>query len=341
MKNNFKIISLIVLMIFASIFNISSKSKKKPPKYLYKIASEAPDGSIWVTSIKQISRELYKKTKGELGIRVYPGSIMGDQSTVIKKIMIGQLSGCTFSSGGLALIYKDSAVMGFPMVFRNYEEYDYTKGKMSAFFEKEFEKKGYILLGWTEVGLIYLYSKKKVNTIETFRDSKPFLYEGDTISLALFKESGTTPIPLQMSDIMTGLQTGLIDTIFSSPYALIVTQWFTKVKYMADIPITLMIGAIMVDKKLFYSMPREYQKEMKKTFHTTFNNLNERIRKDNDNALVSLKKNGLIILPVNQSSKQVFYDVCNRVADKLTEKDYSKKLLERIRGHVEEFREKK
>ena len=91
---------IIFCMVICSIFYINAKDKKEPPKYLYKIASEAPDGSIWVESIKKINREIYKNTKGEVAIRVYPGGIMGDQSTVIKRIKTGQLSGCTFSSAG-------------------------------------------------------------------------------------------------------------------------------------------------------------------------------------------------------------------------------------------------
>ena len=69
-----------------------------------------------------------------------------------------------------------------------------------------------------------------------------------------------------MADIMTDLNTGRIETTFCAPYALIATQWFTKVSYMTNFPITFMLGTIVVDKDLFYSMPTEYQTEMKKLF---------------------------------------------------------------------------
>jgi len=182
-----KIISALFI-IFLLISTINAESKRKPPKYIYKIASEAPDGSTWILTMKEIARTLYKESKGEIAIIIYPGGIMGDQSTVLKKIKIGQLNGCTFSSGGLSLIYKDFVVMGFPMVYKNYDEYDYVRDKMAGSFEKEFEKRGFELLGWTEVGLIYLFSKKKVYNVPTLKDSKPYLVEGDTISIQLFDE---------------------------------------------------------------------------------------------------------------------------------------------------------
>ena len=336
MKKTTKIFFLIIVIFLLIPF--FTNAQKKTPKYLFKIASDAPDNSLWINSIREINREIYKNTGGNVGIVVYPASVMGDQSTVIKKIKIGQLSGATFSSGGLSLIYKDSAILGFPMVFRNEKEYDYVRSKMAGFFENQFRKNGYELLAWSEVGQIFLFSKKKVNSVATLKDSKPLLLEGDNISISLYNEVNTTPVPLQMSDILTGLQTGLIDTIYSSTYALIVTQWFTKVKYMADVPITHMIGAVMVDKALFDSMPQEYQKEMRRLFKIKFDAGIKQVRTDNDNALQALKKAGIIILPVDNKEKTLFYNVCEKAANKLTESEYSRTLLNTIRGHVNDYR---
>lgn len=336
MKKTTKIFFLIIVIFLLIPF--FTNAQKKTPKYLFKIASDAPDNSLWINSIREINREIYKKTNGDVGIVVYPASVMGDQSTVIKKIKIGQLSGATFSSGGLSLIYKDSAILGFPMVFRNEKEYDYVRSKMAGFFENQFRKNGYELLAWSEVGQIFLFSKKKVNSVATLRDSKPLLLEGDNISISLYNEVNTTPVPLQMSDILTGLQTGLIDTIYSSTYGLIVTQWFTKVKYMADVPITHMIGAVMVDKNLFDSMPQEYRKEIQRLFKEKFDAGIKQVRTDNEDALQALKKAGIVILPVDNKEKVLFYNVCEKAANKLTEGEYSRALLNTIRGHVNDYR---
>ena len=166
--------------------------------------------------------------------------------------------------------------------------------------------------------------------------------EGDEISSVLYKEVNVTPVPIQLSDVLTGLQTGLIDTVTSPPYALIVTQWYTKVKYMADEPITLMIGAVMVDKKTFYSIPSSYQKELRNMFKSTFSKLNQKIRQDNENSLELLKKRGQItLLPVAQKDKEVFITACTNVANRLTEKEYSRDILNRIRSYINEYRKNK
>ncbi|MBN2544351.1 MAG: TRAP transporter substrate-binding protein DctP [Spirochaetes bacterium] len=334
-KITFFILNL--LLISSILINAQSKAK-----YLFKIATEAPDNSTWINSIKSINTELSKKTYGQIEISVYPGGVMGDQSTVLKKIKIGQLTGATFTSLGLSYIYKDFSVLGLPLLYNNYAEYDYVIAKLSNLLDKEFEKGGFIILAWTEVGLIYTYSKKQVNSIDTLKKSKPLLIADDTMSQYLFDEIGVKPIPLQISDVMTGLQTGSIDTIFSSHYGVIAMQWSSRVKYMADYPLTLMTGAVVVEKNLFNSMPASYKAEMKNLFKIHFEKLNQKVRKDNEYALELLKRNGnIIVLPVEEKEKRRFIDVCTKVAYNVTEKEYSRDLYIKIINLLKEYRANK
>ena len=296
-------------LIFITI-NIYSQSSK--PRYLFKIATDAPQNSTWYQALKAINKELYFGTNKEVAMQLYAGGVMGNQTTVIKKIKLGQLSGATFSNSGLQIIYKDFNIVGFPLMIRSEEDYDYFKQQLGPFFEQKLNEKGFKLLGWSETGPIYVFSKKPVNSAGTLRNSKPFVLEGDNTSLALFKEIKATPVPLDTSDILTSLQTGQIDTVFSPPYGLISLQWSSKVNYMADFPITFMIGAVVVDRELFDSMPKNYQKLMLSLFRKHFKSLTQKIRAENDNALLALKKYGIKFLEVPEEEKKVFYDVCNK-----------------------------
>ena len=113
--------------------------QKKEPKYLYKIASEVPGGSLWHKTLMEVSRELMEKTNGEVGIRVYAGGIMGSQDAVIDKMKIGQIQGATFSNTGMQSIYKDFGIVGFPLTLRDQGEYDYLVEKKESFLKMNLE----------------------------------------------------------------------------------------------------------------------------------------------------------------------------------------------------------
>ncbi len=326
--------AFIILLMFLSFFAYSQSKAK----YFFKIATDAPDKSAWINCLDEINKEMKVATNGEIDIKVYPASTMGDQNTVVNKMKIGQLNGAGLSSGGMQLIYKDFGVLGFPLIFRTYDEYDYTIEKLGSYVGDKIEENGFVLLAWTEVGLIYVFSKKKVNSLATLKTSKPFLLEGDVVSKAMFDEFSIKPIPLQMADIVTSLQTGMIDTVFSSYYTLIATQWYTRVAYGADFPITLMIGAIVVDKKIFESMPKNYQTMMRDQFASKFKALSKKVRQDDVDSKKALEKYGIKYLPVADKEKEVFQNACDNVYKSLTEKEYSRDLLIKVQNTVEEYR---
>ncbi len=329
--------NLLVLILFIIVSILNSQAK-----YRFEIATDAPEGSSWVKALMDINTEIQKYTKGEVEIKVFAGSTMGDQSSIIKKIKMGQLSGAGLSSGGAQLIYKDFGILGFPMIFKDYDEYDYIVKELGYIFEQEFEKNGFILVAWSEVGLIYIFSKKKVDTLDALRNAKPFIMEGDRVSLVLFEEAKIKPVQTKMADIMTDLNTGRVETVFSSTYALIATQWFTKVYYMADFPITLMIGTVVLDKKLFDSMPKNYQIELRRLFKEHFAKLTKKVRKDNEDAREILaKKAGIKILPIDQKQKDIFYKMAERASERLTQSEYSRDMYLKIKNKIEEYRKNK
>lgn len=330
----------IIITVFCCLTALAAfGQQKKEPKYLYKIASEVPGGSLWHKTLTEVSRELMAKTNGEVGLRIYAGGIMGSQDAVIDKMKIGQIQGATFSNTGMQSIYKDFGIVGFPLTLRNQNEYDYLVEKKGKFFEDEFKKRGYKFLCWTETGPIYIYSKKQVNTISALQNSKPYILPGDIISEMLFKECKTTPIPVQISDILTSLKTGQIDTVFSPPYALLAMQWAPSVTYATDFIITFMIGSVMVDAKMFDSMPKEYQNLMETLFREKIDVLKYNVRRDNAAAQDALKKSGIKFIEVPEKESDAFYEIGEKASKQLIEKyGFSGELYQEVKNLMIDYR---
>ena len=87
-----------------------------------KLATLAPDGSIWMQAINDAKDEIEVATGGAVKLKIYPGGIMGSEKDVLFKIRTGQLQGGGFMGYAIGIICPDAAAVMFPMVFRNYEE---------------------------------------------------------------------------------------------------------------------------------------------------------------------------------------------------------------------------
>jgi TRAP-type C4-dicarboxylate transport system substrate-binding protein len=263
------------------------------PKYLFKVASVAPDGSIWAQRFRDFVKEVETKSNGDIGFRVYLGGAMGDDRAMYRKMQAGQLHGGGFTMTGIGAVVPDFRVMGIPFLFRSYEEVDLVSQGLEAPLKKAFADKGLEFLAYTEVGFVYTMSTSAMTTMAELQAGKCWLPEGDPVSAEFFKAIGVSPIPLTIPDVLTGLQTGMIDTVFNGLYGSIVLQWFTRAKFITDIPFGYAYGAFLVDQRKFTSMPPHYMALVREAAARHFKALLDDTRKSNADSLAVLKENGV------------------------------------------------
>jgi len=178
-----------------------------------KIASMAPDGTLWMKELNKAGDEIEERTDGRVSFRFYPGGTMGTDSAVLRKIRIGQLHGGVVLAGGLADIEPDLEIYSLPLLFRSNGEVDYVRERMDQILIDRLEKKGFVAFGFTETGFTYLMSAKPTRTFDDLKGRKAWMMQDDPVSLAIVEAAGLSPVPLPISDVLTGLQTGLIDTV--------------------------------------------------------------------------------------------------------------------------------
>ena len=110
---------------------------------------------------------------------------------------------------------------------------------------------------------------------------------------AILDAAGISPVPLPLSDVLTGLQTGLIDTVAGPPVAAVALQWFTRTKFFTDLPIVYSYGGIVVSKKAFAQLSEADRKIVRDVMTRVSALLDKQTRKDNLSAREALAKQGL------------------------------------------------
>ena len=333
MRNQYKIIPVIFAALFLALSVIPAQAKR--PKYLFKVASLAPEGSVWTKRFRDFTKEVTEKSNGEIGFKIYAGGVMGDDRSMYRKMRVGQLNGGGFTMTGIGEVVPDFRALGIPFLFNSYEEVDYVKKKLSPRLEKEFDKKGLVLMTISEVGFIYTMSTTPITTLAELKKSKAWVPEGDPVSRVLLETVGVTPIPLSIPDVLTSLQTGLINTAFNSFYGSIVLQWFTKISYITDIPFAYAYGAFILDKKTFSKLPPQYAELMKTAARTHFDKLLEDTRKSNDEALQVLQENGIkLVNPTPSTRAELQNNYRQMTAEKLINDAFSKSIYEEVIKHL-------
>ena len=171
--------------------------------------------------------------------------------------------------------------------------------------------------------------------------TKWWAWEGDPLVRAMYDSLGVVPIPLALPDVLTSLQTNLIDAVYAPPLAAIALQWFTKTKYMTDLPLANSTGAMIISKREFAKLPPDLQSLLKTTTEKYSAKLIQAIRQDNAKSINTLKKNGIQIVSVTSNDKAELEKTALEVRPKLVGKLYSQELLNKVQQLLEEYRNKK
>ncbi|MCP4723711.1 MAG: ABC transporter substrate-binding protein [bacterium] len=332
MKNIlYKIIFSILLVV------VSSTAMGHKAKHTIRFASIAIKGTTPINVMNDLREEIKDKTNGEVDIRIYAGN-QGDEATIIRKIRTGRLHSAGFTGRGLGEIAPVMRVMELPFLFNNYDEVDYIVDKMYDVFSAEFEKNGYKLMGWSEVGFVHIFSNVPIRTIDDLKGVKMWMWEGDPLVKALFEELDVVPTALAITDVLTSLQTGLIDAVYSSPYGAIALQWHFKSKFMLETPITNAAGAVVIEKETFDDLPEEYQQILLDSFKKWMRELVVQTRKDNENSIETIKNRGIEVVPGNAEDLSIFNESALRVREKMIGELYPREVLDEVLRHLEEYR---
>jgi TRAP-type C4-dicarboxylate transport system substrate-binding protein len=263
---------------------------------------------------------------------------MGDEKDMLRKMKIGQLQAAALTAGGLSALFKEIDVLQIPFLFQKYEEPDFILKKMDSFFRRGFEENGYVFLGWSEGGFVYLMSTVPISSVADIKKAKVWIWEESPMSTAIFGEAGVKAIPLSVPDVLVGLQTGLVDVIYAPPTVAISLQWFTRVKYLTDVPLIYLAGGIVVKKEIFKAIPSSDQTLIIESLQHHLDQLKAVTRNENREAIKVMTKQGVKIITPSKDQIDEFKKLSNRAMEHITGKTFSKKVLEEVASSLENHR---
>lgn len=305
----------------------------------FKIATLAPDGTTWMQELRNGAAEIERRSAGRVKFKFYPGGVMGNDQSVLRKIRIGQLHGGAITGGGLADIYPDAQVYNLPLVFQSYAEVDYVRERMDKLLLDGLRQHGFVGFGLGEGGFAYLMSSQPVARADDLKGHKVWVPDGDDFSRAAFQAVNIAPIALPLTDVLTALQTGMIDTIASSTMGAIALHWHTRVKYLTDTPLMYLYGTLIIQRQAFERLSATDQALVDEVMGDTFRRLNQQNRLDNDQARAALQKQGIRFIATTPEDRQRWQRAVDTAVNQLIQRGMiSREIVQTLNRHLADFR---
>jgi len=278
-------LSLIVVLLLTLALPVEAEELK--------IASLAPEGSSWMQVMRQAAEVVKTRTEGRVILKFYGGGVMGNDKKVLRKMRVGQLDGSTFTPSGLAEVYPNVNVYGLPLLFQSFDEVDRVRASEDAKMRAGLNDAGFVTFGFAEGGFAKLMSNVPVRRLDDLKGRKIWVPEGDRISYAAMQALGLAPVTLPLTDVLTGLQTGLIDIVATSAVGALVLQWHTKVKYVTDLPLEYIVATLAIARTSFDKLTPPDQAVLREVMEDVYKRLDHDNRVENEKAEAALLTYGI------------------------------------------------
>jgi TRAP-type C4-dicarboxylate transport system substrate-binding protein len=274
----------------------------------------APKNSLYHRQMMEIGDAWRNTQGGNAKFVVYPDGSQGGETEMARRMRIGQLQGALLSVVGLREIEPSVAVLqSMPLLFKSWDEVDYVREKMRPTMEKKFLDKGFVVLAWGDAGWVRFFSKDPAFKPEDYQKMKFFAWGGEADQQEIMKSMGYTPVPLETSDILPSVQTGMITVVPSTPYFALASQVYTMAPNMLEINWAPIVGALVVTKKSWDEMSPETQAAVRLASDKAGAQIRTKARQEVEEAVDAMKKRGLVVNKLNAEQMRAWSDLADKL----------------------------
>jgi TRAP-type transport system periplasmic protein len=294
--NPWHLLSLVIILILPVAVSAQQKVNLR-------LATVAPDGSIWHQALRQFQTDLGKVTDGRVNVRLFAGGVQGSEDTMTSKMRLNQLQAGAFTVVGLSRIDPAFNVFAMPFFFEGYDELDHVIEKLGPVLKQRLEERNFVLLNWGHGGWVQVFSKRPVRTLDDLKRTKLFTSAGDDTMVQWYKRNGFQPVALTFNDIFTGLQTGMIEAVPFTPIGALAFPWYRETPNMLDIGVAPVVGATLVTRRAWDAMSEGDRRALLEAAERAEERLHREVPKQDDAAVVEMERRGLTVTRVRGTAE--------------------------------------
>jgi TRAP-type C4-dicarboxylate transport system substrate-binding protein len=331
-------IAALLLLGAALTAAATARAAAAPDAVIVKLGTSAPEGSSWDQIFKEMGQSWSQATQGGVVLRIYPGGVLGDEPDLVRKMRVGQIQAGALTAVGLSAIDSSVAALQIPMMFRSYDELDEVRERLRPTLEKRLLEKDFVVLNWGDAGWVMFFAKEPFATPDDVKSMKLFVWAGDNDAVELWKGAGFRPVPLPATDILTGLQTGLINAFDTTPLLALSSQWFGLAPHLLNLKWAPLVGATVITRKAWDRIPAASRPALLQAAARAGERLRGDIRAANDKAIAAMQEHGLKVMAATPAVEAAWQRTAESIYPRLRGTLVPASMFDEVKRLRDEFR---
>ena len=289
-----RLVALVVALMLVPVALLAQRAIR------IQLGSILPANSVYDKSLKQMAVEWRQETGGRVQLRVLAGSIK-DEGSLALRLRAGRPQAGVFSQPGeLDEVFN---VLTIPFFFQSDEEAFHVVEQLTPTFERVLADKGLVLLNWGHGGWARFFTAERVESLADLKRTKVYTTAGDEKMLQWYKRNGFDPQPLALTDVLLGLNTGLINAYPSPPYGALLFQWYDKTPFMLDVPLAPVLGITVIAERTWNRISAEDQQRLRASAKRVERDLRRDVPVQERDAIEQMTRRGLTVVSLDAAAQ--------------------------------------
>lgn len=304
-----------------------------------KLGTLVPRGTSYHQILQAMGEQWRQAPGGGVRLTIYTDGTMGSEADMVRRMRVGQLQAATLTAAGMAEIEPSvSALQKMPMMFQSLEEVDYVRGQLESRLSQRMMEKGFVVLFWGDAGWVRFFSKRPAHVPNDYKTMKMFVGAGDNAQADLMRDWGVPAVPLEWSDALTGLNTGMIDAVPVIPYYSLSGQFYTQAKYMLEVNWVPLVGATIVTRQAWETLAPETREALRKAANEAGAQFRARGRAESDEAVAAMQKRGLVVTKMTPEMEAEWRKTAEQLYPRIRGRMVPAEWFDEVRKLVTEYR---
>lgn len=309
--------AIIAAVLFATAFAPKTWAQTR-----IRLGTLVPSGSSYYHSLESMGAKWKQASNGAISVTIYGGGTMGSEDEIVRRMRIGQLQAAVLTAAGLSDIDPSvAALQKMPLMYRSLDEAAYVREKLAPDIERRLADKGFVVLFWGDGGWVRLFSKSPAFLPQDFKTMKIFVTANDVALSELYKSAGFHPVLLEWSDVLTSLQTGMVDAVPTIPFHALTNQFYLSTHNMLALDWLPLVGAFVMTKKSWDALPAAQRDTMLQSAAECGREIQMHGRLESQESVEAMQKRGLQVHPVGKDAETEW-------------RRFSESLYPNIRGNI-------
>lgn len=251
---------ILVLVALVVITAVSSVSFAQDPS-LIRIGLGDPYDSEMGAIAKRFKEIVESRTEGNVRIKIYPDSQLGDETEMIGEVLDGSLDIAVVGIANIVPFVNKLGLLTLPYLFEDI--YEVVRGSTGPAYdmlnEIAINEGAFRILGWTYSGYRFLSnSKHPIRKLADIKGMK-FRVPQSAVIIETYRSWGAIPVPISWSDTFTALLMGVVDGQCYGYITFQAAEFDEVQKYITEIHYTYQLQPMIISERLFKKLSPKMQ----------------------------------------------------------------------------------